>query len=263
MWKIALTAIAHGDCANWDDTLSTQLNGTTLLVQGTFPASCGERAKYFSLLPPSKYLDSVFRALWQELGGSLSGEVRDGATPGSAKLYTTHNSAPLSELIRDINKFSNNVMARQLFLSLGMSSAEPATIAHSEQAVHDWLVQKQLNFPELALENGAGLSRAERISPHSMALLLQAAQSSPLQPEFEASLPIMGIDGTLKKRLPDSMVTSQAHLKTGTLDGVKAVAGYVRSRSGKQWIMVFFINHPNASAGQRAQDALIEWVQQR
>jgi D-alanyl-D-alanine carboxypeptidase/D-alanyl-D-alanine-endopeptidase (penicillin-binding protein 4) len=257
-----LTTVAQGDCSNWDDAISTQIIDTTLLIQGKFPTSCGERAKYFSPLPHSRYLDSVFRALWQELGGTFSGGMRDGATPNSATLFATHSSAPLSELIRDINKFSNNVMARQLFLSLGMSPTSPATIAHSEQAVHDWLAQKHLDFPELLLENGAGLSRTERISPHSMALLLQAALNSPLQPEFEASLPIMGVDGTLRKRLPDSAVASHAHLKTGTLDGVKTVAGYVQSRSGKQWILVFFINGANASAGKRAQDALIEWVQQ-
>ena len=233
-----------------------------MLIQGTFPASCGERAKYFSPLTHSLYIDTVFRALWQELGGTFSGSVRDGATPNNARLFATHSSAPLSELIRDINKFSNNVMARQLFLSLSVSPSAPATIEHSEQTVHDWLVQKKLSFPELVLENGAGLSRAERISPHSMTLLLQTAQDSPLQSEFEASLPILGVDGTLKKRFRDSAVTRHAHLKTGTLDGVKTVAGYVQSRSGKQWIMVFFINSPNASAGQRAQDALIEWVQQ-
>ena len=258
-----LTVVEQGDCANWDDAISMQMNGAMLLIQGTFPASCGERAKYFSLLPHTKYIDSVFRALWQELGGTLGGGVREEAIFHKSTLFSTHSSAPLSELIRDINKFSNNVMARQLFLSLGMSSAEPATIARSEQAVHGWLAQKQLDFPELVLENGAGLSRTERISPHSMALLLQAAQNSPLQPEFEASLPIIGVDGTLKKRLRESAVTNHAHLKTGSLEGVKTVAGYVQSRSGKKWIVVFFINHPNASAGQRAQDALIEWVQQR
>ena len=257
-----LITISQGDCSNWDDAISTQLNGATLLIQGTFPASCGERAKYFSPLTHSIYIDTVFRALWQELGGTFSGSVRDGATPNNARLFATHSSAPLSELIRDINKFSNNVMARQLFLSLSVSPSAPATIEHSEQTVHDWLVQKKLSFPELVLENGAGLSRAERISPHSMTLLLQTAQDSPLQSEFEASLPILGVDGTLKKRFRDSAVTRHAHLKTGTLDGVKTVAGYVQSRSGKQWIMVFFINSPNASAGQRAQDALIEWVQQ-
>ena len=258
-----LTGVAQGDCANWEDAISPQLNGSMLLIQGTFPAACGERAEYVSLLPHSGYMNAVFRALWQELGGTLSGELHDGTMPSSATLFATHSSAPLSELIRDINKFSNNVMARQLFLSLGMSSAVPANIARSEQAVHDWLVQKQLDLPELVLENGAGLSRAERISPHSMAMLLQAAQDSPLQPEFEASLPIIGVDGTLKKRLHESAAASHAHLKTGSLEGVKAIAGYVQSRSGKQWIMVFFINHANAAAGQRAQNALIEWVQGR
>ena len=258
-----LTVVAQGDCANWDDAVSPQLNDAILSIQGTFPASCGERAEYISLLPHSSYLNAVFRALWKELGGTISGESRDGAMPSSATLFATHYSSPLAELIRDINKFSNNVMARQLFLSLGLSSAAPASIARSEQAVHEWLVQKQLDFPELVLENGAGLSRAERISPHSMALLLQAAQGSPLQPEFEASLPIIGVDGTLKKRLHESAASSHAHLKTGSLEGVKAIAGYVQSCSGKKWILVFFINHPNAAAGQRAQDALIEWVQQR
>jgi D-alanyl-D-alanine carboxypeptidase/D-alanyl-D-alanine-endopeptidase (penicillin-binding protein 4) len=258
-----LTGVAQGDCANWDDAVSPQLNGATLLVQGTFPTACGERAEYVSLLPHSDYMNAVFRALWQELGGTLSGELREGVAPSSATLFATHYSPPLAELIRDINKFSNNVMARQLFLSLGMSTAVPASIARSEQDVRDWLAQKKLNFPELVLENGAGLSRTERISPHSMALLLQAAQSSPLQPEFEASLPIIGVDGTLKKRLHESAANSHAHLKTGSLEGVKTIAGYVQSRSGKQWIVVFFINHPNAAAGQRAQDALIEWVQQR
>ena len=257
-----LAVVAQGDCANWDDAVIPQINGATLLIQGTFPTSCGERAEYINLMPHSNYLNAVFRALWQELGGTFSGELRDGEMPGSAALFATHNSAPLSELIRDINKFSNNVMARQLFLGLGMSPATPANIARSEQAVHDWLVQKQLNFPELVLENGAGLSRAERISAHSMALLLQSAQHSPLQAEFEASLPIAGVDGTMKKRLHESTATRHAHLKTGSLEGVKTLAGYVQSRGGKQWIMVFFINHPNASAGQRAQDALIEWVRQ-
>jgi len=258
-----LRIVAQEDCANWDDAVFPQLNGATLVLQGTFSPSCGERAKYISLLPHAGYMNAVFRSLWQELGGTFSGELREDVVPSSATLFSTHSSAPLSELIRDINKFSNNVMARQLFLSLSISPSAPASTAHSEQAVRDWLAQKQLGFPDLVLENGAGLSRAERISPHSMALLLQSAQNSPMQPEFEASLPIVGIDGTLKKRLHDSMAASHAHLKTGSLEGVKTIAGYVQSRNGKQWIMVFFINHPNASAGQRAQDALIEWVQQQ
>lgn len=283
---------ARINCDNWDDKISAQLNGDTVNVQGSFPSQCGECEQYICLLPHPQYMYSVFHALWQEMGGTISGEMREGVVQDSATLFSTHHSAPLSELIRDINKFSNNVMARQLFLSLGYSTDDvlleaatpvpcdmpgcapdsaplqhavipPASIARSDQAVRGWLAKKGLHFPELVLENGAGLSRHERISPLNLSLLLQSAERSPLSAEFEASLPIVGVDGTLKKRLKDSATTTHAHLKTGSLEGVKAVAGYVQARSGKQWIMVFIINHPNAYAGQQAQDALIEWVQQR
>ncbi|MFZ1811601.1 MAG: D-alanyl-D-alanine carboxypeptidase/D-alanyl-D-alanine-endopeptidase, partial [Candidatus Nitrotoga sp.] len=213
--------------------------------------------------PPPLYLDAVFRALWQEMGGLLQGRLREGIVPGSATLFATHHSAPLAELIRDINKFSNNVMARQLFLSLGRTAETSANVTDSELTIRNWLTQKKLYFPELVLENGAGLSRRERISARSLALLLRSAQRSPLSTEFEASLPIVGVDGTFKKRLTDSEAANHAHLKTGSLEGVQAIAGYVQSRSGKQWILVFLINHPNAVAGKQAQNALIEWIQRR
>ena len=255
--------IEPADCSNWEDGISTQLDGATVRLQGVFPTQCGECEQHVCLLPPAQYLYSVFRALWQEMGGSLSGELRESTLPRSATLYATHTSNPMAEVIRDINKFSNNVMARQVFLSLSGNSEEPASLARSEAAIRNWLAQKKLRFPELVLENGSGLSRIERISPQHMALLLQSAQRSPLAAEFEASLPILGVDGTLKKRLKESVATAQAHLKTGSLKGVQAVAGYVLSRSGKRWLMVFLINHPNAGAGQLAQNALIEWIQSR
>jgi len=256
-------AAAQGNCNDWNDALSMQLQGDTLLVQGVFPAQCGERERHVSLLSHPGYLYAVFRALWQEMGGLLQGTLREGTVPGSAILFATHHSAPLADLIRDINKFSNNVMARQLFLSLGGTAELPASLNHSELTIRNWLAHKKLHFPELILENGAGLSRRERISTRSLALLLSSAQRSPLSTEFEASLPIVGVDGTFKKRLTDSEAANHAHLKTGSLEGVQAIAGYVQSRSGKQWILVFLINHPNAAAGQQAQNALIEWIQRR
>jgi D-alanyl-D-alanine carboxypeptidase/D-alanyl-D-alanine-endopeptidase (penicillin-binding protein 4) len=126
-----------------------------------------------------------------------------------------------------------------------------------------WLGQKKLDFPELVLENGAGLSRHERISTEHLAQLLQSASKNPLSAEFVASLPILGIDGSVKKRLKGSAAASHAHLKTGTLEGVKTIAGYVQSKGGKEWSVVFLINHPNAKLGAAAQDALIEWVQKQ
>ena len=302
-------------CDKWDDTIRVQPDGDSVILQGGYPGECGEREQNLSLLPHTRFVEAVFRAVWQEVGGTLRGKLREGAVSSSAQLFATHLSDPLSTVIRDINKFSNNVMARQLFLTLGAATSIPSPIAglpqdrpqgerlmkplanrldwqttpikslvmaeptsrvkdwgegatftnlaRSTQAVYDWLQKQQLDFPELVLENGAGLSRTERISPHSMALLLQRAANHPLSAELQASLPIVGVDGSMKKRLKESAAANHAHLKTGTLDGVKTIAGYVRSKNGKEWTVVFFINHPNAKHGQAAQDALIEWVQKR
>jgi D-alanyl-D-alanine carboxypeptidase/D-alanyl-D-alanine-endopeptidase (penicillin-binding protein 4) len=263
-----LTPQASGNCDDWDDTISIQATGERILLQGGYPAACGEREHSLSVLPHSRHVDAVFRAVWQQLGGSLSGKQRDGELRLGAQLFSTHRSEPLSLAIRDINKYSNNVMARQLFLTLGTATSDAAiggnltaSIPRSTLAMQNWLAQKGLVFPELVLENGAGLSRKERISAQHMAQLLQHVATSPLSAELIASLPILGVDGSVKKRLKNSPAASHAHLKTGTLEGVKTLAGYVKARSGKEWIVVFFINHPNAKRGQAAQDALIEWLQ--
>jgi len=256
-----LTTEPEGGCSGWDDGILVQPGGDSVVLQGGYPGDCGEREHHLSVMPHTRYVEAVFRALWKELGGTLQGELREGAAGDSAKLFSTHHSDPLSGIIRDINKFSNNVMARQLFLTLG--AAEQASIERSVQAVQNWLHRQRLDFPELVLENGAGLSRNERISAQHLAQLLQRAATHPLNAELRASLPILGVDGSVKKRLRESPSAGHAHLKTGTLEGVKTIAGYVRSRNRREWVVVFFINHPNAKLGQDAQDALIQWVQQR
>lgn len=258
---------SKNNCDNWDDSVLVQPGGDSVVLQGGYPGECGEREQHLSVMPHTRYMEAVFRALWLELGGSLKGKQRDGVARGNAQLFSTHLSEPLSAVIRDINKFSNNVMARQLFLTLGAAvqdgAAASTNLERSTRAVQDWLQKQRLDFPELVLENGAGLSRSERISAAHLAQLLQHAATHPLSAEFEASLPILGVDGSVKKRLRESAAANRAHLKTGTLEGVKTIAGYVRSRGGREWVVVFFINHPNAKYGQAAQDALIEWVQAR
>ena len=271
-------------CGDWDGNIRVQLIGNVIRLQGSYPSLCGEHDKAISLLPHARYFDAVFRSLWQEMGGTLLGSTRDGSTPVSAMLLATHYSQPLSEIIRDINKFSNNVMARQLLISLSLNKEvplinaprlellpdtlspvippSPASVELSEIALRNWIANKGFDFPELVVENGAGLSRKERISPHNIAILLQDMQLSPFSAEIEASLPIVGVDGTMRKRHDNCAVTAHAHLKTGSLEGVKSIAGYLQSRSGKQWLLVFIINHPNASRGQQAQDELIEWLEQ-
>ncbi|HTJ97731.1 MAG TPA: D-alanyl-D-alanine carboxypeptidase/D-alanyl-D-alanine-endopeptidase [Rhodocyclaceae bacterium] len=259
LYLISQVNLVDGDCGDWKERLRTDVSERQdrfhLVITGNYPRSCGDQAWNLGVLEHPQYVFGVFRQLWEELGGSISGGVREGVIPANARELGNIESAPLSEIIRDINKFSNNVMARQLYLALGNGNP-----ANSATTVRTWLNKKSLNLPELVLENGSGLSRNERISAASLAALLNSAWKGPLMPEMMASLPILGIDGTLKKRLRDGNATGQGHLKTGTLEGVKTIAGYMRDKQGKWQIVVFLINHPQAAAGQAAQDALLQWV---
>jgi D-alanyl-D-alanine carboxypeptidase/D-alanyl-D-alanine-endopeptidase (penicillin-binding protein 4) len=113
------------------------------------------------------------------------------------------------------------------------------------------------------LDNGSGLSRSARISPRHLGEILIAAWRSPLMPEFVASLPLVAHDGTMRKRLPASPVAGRAHIKTGYLDNVRSIAGYVQDATGRMLAVVFIINHPSAKYSQAAQDALLEWLYTR
>jgi D-alanyl-D-alanine carboxypeptidase/D-alanyl-D-alanine-endopeptidase (penicillin-binding protein 4) len=232
-----------------------------LVFQGKFPKGCGEKSKNFSLLTPNEYLQAVFEQTWRELGGKFGGKVRDGMVPASARPLSTWQSPPVSEVIRDINKWSNNVMARQLFLTLGLDGgASPATTATADSAVRGWLKEAGLEFPELVLENGSGLSREERISVRNLARILERGWDSPLMPEYLASLPIPAVDGTLRRRLKGSDAAGKAHLKSGYLEGVRAVAGYLQDYRGRWLILVCIINHKNAIRAQPFLDAVVDWA---
>ncbi len=261
----AAVRAGDGPCADWRAGISADFhsNGASARANfsGSMPASCGERDWNASLLAQPDYVYGVFRQLWQELGGTISGGWRDGAVPADARLLAASKSASNAEVVRDINKFSNNVMARQLFLTLGAEMlSPPASSARSVQVLQSWLAQKKLDFPELVLDNGAGLSREARISAQHMGRLLLDAWHSAVMPELMSSLPLVAYDGTMRRRLRFESIAGQAHIKTGSLNGTRTLAGYVLDKHGRRRVVVLFINHPNAAAAQPAQDALLEWV---
>lgn len=256
---------ARGPCEDWRSALGMEVKrrpgGAELALKGHYPTTCGEQDLNLCPLGNGSYVYGVFKQLWGELGGTIRGGYRSGAVPAGARLLETFESPPLAEVVRDINKFSNNLMARQVFLTIGAERfGPPATVDKAAEAIRTWLAGKKLGFPELVLDNGAGLSRAARISPRHLAALLRSAYRSPVFSELESSLPIASLDGTMKKRLKGEPVAGHAHVKTGSLDGVKALAGYVLDRKGRRMVVVFMINHPGAAAGKAAQDALLEWV---
>jgi D-alanyl-D-alanine carboxypeptidase/D-alanyl-D-alanine-endopeptidase (penicillin-binding protein 4) len=261
-------SLTDGPCGDWVSKLKFEAQGSgenaRFTVSGTYARDCGERTRSFSVLDHRPYAGALFVQLWKELGGTFTGKVRDGSLPPGARLLTSATSPQLSEVVRDINKFSNNVMARQLFLTLAaVADSTPGTTEKARNVIRRWLEQKRMPIPELAMENGSGLSRLERISARSMGDLLLAAFRSAVMPELMASLPVFAVDGTMRKRLGQPQVAGQAHIKGGTLSGVRAIAGYVLDAQGRRVVVVFIVNHANAPNAMAAQDALLRWVHQR
>jgi D-alanyl-D-alanine carboxypeptidase/D-alanyl-D-alanine-endopeptidase (penicillin-binding protein 4) len=204
----------------------------------------------------------MIKQLWAEMGGSWIGAVREGTVSPAAKLLYVHESEPLAQIVRDINKFSNNVMARQLFLTLAAETGgAPARPENAFNSIRKLLAERSIRAPELMMENGSGLSRLERASAATIAAVLQAAWKSAVMPEFISSLPLAAADGTMKKRLLGEAIAGHAHIKTGLLQDARSIAGYVLDRHGRRHLVVIIINHPRASAeGQPALDAMLSWV---
>ena len=228
---------------------------------GFYPVSCGERDLNVALHQPEDYVAGMIRALWTEMGGSWSGRIREGTAGPNARLLYTHESETLSEIARDINKFSNNVMARQLYLTLAAElGGPPAQPEAAARAIAQWLAFKDIPSKDLVIENGSGLSRLERASAATLMALLQAAWKSPVMPEFVATLPVAAADGTMRKRLHGGAVAGNAHIKTGLLSDARAMGGYVLDRYGKRHAVVMIANHPNAPQAEAAFDALLQWI---
>jgi len=248
----------EGGCGDWRGRLRADINDPmNLRFGGAYPLACGERAIYLGALEHTNYFAAVFRAMWEREDGSWTGKVREGGVPATARLVAAQESAPLAMLIRDINKFSNNVMTQQLFLTLGAAGGEAGNPERGASAVRGLLAARGIAAPELILENGCGLSRVERVSAGTLAAVLVDAWKSQWMPELMASLPVSGVDGTMQRR---NVVSGAAHMKTGMLEDTRAVAGYVLAASGKRYVVVGIINHPAASRGTGAHDALIDWV---
>jgi len=248
----------EGGCGDWRGRLRADIDDPmNIRIAGVYPLACGEHAIYLGALEHTSYFAAVFRAMWEREGGSWTGKVSAGTVPATARLIAAQESPSLAMLIRDINKFSNNVMTQQLFLTLGAASGAPGNPARGATAVRGLLAARGIDAPELILENGCGLSRIERISTGTLANVLADAWKSQWMAELMSSLPISGVDGTMKGR---NVPAGAAHMKTGMLEDTRAVAGYVLAASGKRYVVVAIINHPNARYGTGAHDALIEWV---
>jgi serine-type D-Ala-D-Ala carboxypeptidase/endopeptidase (penicillin-binding protein 4) len=271
-----VTATTDG-CGDWRSSLRADFsNPNKVRFSGSYSVRCGENTWPVAYIEPASYAMRVIKAMHAASGGVLDGKVRYGSMPRSALLLWQAPSLPLSQIIADVNKFSNNVMAQQVFLTLSAQASPFNTSLHlpgkprtgsfvrsRETAQHWWRQKVGLRAKPPVLDNGSGLSRSERIAVQGLTELLRLAASHTSAQVFSNSLSVAGVDGTtanMAKRGIAMNALGNAQLKTGTLRDVVAVAGYATGKSGQRYSVVGIVNHPNAGAARPALDALVEWA---
>jgi serine-type D-Ala-D-Ala carboxypeptidase/endopeptidase (penicillin-binding protein 4) len=263
------------DCAQWEahwrlpTTTELQPGRHVIALQGGFPRNCTARA-FLQLLDRDVLAERLVRAVWVSLGGVWrQGPTRadEGAVPAGAWRVARHDARPWGEVLRGMNKTSDNALTRLLFLQLGLAEAaaqpDAPSLALAQRAVQRWFDERGIASPGLVMDNGSGLSRTERITARTMAHMIEAALRGRHAPELLMSLPVAGVDGTMRRRLKGTPAEGWARLKTGTLRNVAALAGTVKDTRGDDWIVVAFINHDEVhrdGAGRKVLDTLIDWV---
>ena len=258
--------LVDGPCRGYQAGISfdvrDQETARTVVFSGSFPKACAPYSLSRSVLEHDTFAFGLFGALWRGLGGRHRGRSSRGTVGDGVEPVLTWHSRPLGEVIRSINKYSNNVMTRQLLYTLGAQGSDaPGTREGGVEVVRGYLVDRGLSPESLVIDNGAGLSRETRISAALLADVLQLAESSPYGAEFMASMSIGGLDGTTRGRF-DDREEGRAHVKTGRLDHVTALAGYVHAASGKTYVVTAMVNATDAHRGPGGEflNELVSWV---
>ncbi|OGL64341.1 MAG: D-alanyl-D-alanine carboxypeptidase/D-alanyl-D-alanine-endopeptidase [Candidatus Tectomicrobia bacterium RIFCSPLOWO2_12_FULL_69_37] len=204
-------------------------------VGGTIPANSRRLSYPVTISEPALYAAGAFALFLKEAGVALGGEVRRGATPKEAELLARTLSRPLGELVRDVNKVSSNFMAEQILKTLGAEELGlPGTAEKGLRVVHDFLAAVGVPADAFELADGSGLSRGNRFTAEGLVALLEGVHRDfRLRPEFEASLAVVGIDGTVRRKMQRTSSVRRARVKSGLLDRVQTLSGYAVADNGE------------------------------
>ena len=240
-------AIAGDECDDWRlraaPAIEDRGDRGAISFGGTYPLACGERDWWIAMLDHPHYVRAMFDTYFRAAGGRFAGGVKERRAPADATPFAMLESPPLYDVVRDVNKLSNNVMARQIFLTLATTSGKaPATTAKAADAIKRWLAARKLAMPGLVLENGSGLSRHERNTAGGLNRLLIAAEREQRARRIRELARRRGDRRHRRAAVPNGAVAGQALLKTGSLEGVRALAGYVIDASGRRFIVVAIVN---------------------
>ncbi len=257
--------LVGGRCAGYGDRIGYRVvspQRDRVVFSGTMSMHCGPELFTRAVMQAPEYAYGTFVQLWRELGGRIAGGYAHRAAPPRARAVLDFESLPLAEIVRLTNKFSNNTMARTILLTLGERRyGAPATLGKGITVIEDWAREHRIPLDGTVIVNGSGLSRRTRIDAETLAALLRVAYHSNFAPEYLASLPIAGVDGTLQRHMQETP-PGAVRLKTGHIDDVSAVAGYVRTRSERTFVLVSLVNDPRVATGaaERLHQALVDWI---
>lgn len=280
----ASVPLTQAPCADWRTALRAEFDDPDRVrLGGSYSRRCGERSWPVAYVDPARFAARAIEGLWRANGGLMTGEVRQGPVPASARLLHEAWSLPLQDIVADVNGFSNNIMAQQVFLTLGRvpesavgagSSAQaarrepalvvPATPEGARQRLGQWWLSRfGPRLPGPVLVNGSGLSRDERITAEALVALLRDAVHHPNGPAWAQTLPVAGVSGTAARMGARGILKNalgNARIKTGSLRDVVSVAGYVNGVGGEVWAVVAIANHPEAERARPVLDAVLEWA---
>lgn len=272
-----------GGCGDWKTAIGYHLqrnkDGTVRVrFDGALPAACGPKNFNVISFEADEYFERLFRALWVRDGRTWKGHVRTGKVPDKAERLLVHTSPDAGDVVKLVNKWSNNTMARHVFLTLGVANlekeAEEAGVEIEEGKLHRgirledaraviaaWQQKQGIETKDFFFENGSGLSRTTVVTARAMAQTLAVGAQGPYAPEFMASLPITGEDGTMARR---KVAVSWGRIKTGFLRDVRSIAGYVHAQDGRRYAVYAAVHGERSMPGAQAfLDSVIRWVYER
>ena len=258
-------SLQAGICRGFQRGITISANDAIdkMTFSGKFPSGCNQYAMDRTVLSHNEFAYGLVMSLWRESGGVFAGTWKNAVAPEDVEPIVEFRSLPLADVISRVNKHSNNVMARQILHTLSAEVlGRPGSEEGGRKVVREWLLENGMVFSELAFDNGAGLSRDARITAEDMGSMLRFAWRQPYMPEYLSSLSLSGLDGTLSRRFRDRTLAGKAHLKTGSMDHVTAISGYLQARSGRRFSVVALQNYEDVhrGPGEEVQEALLRWL---
>ena len=240
-------SIGSGDCRNFRSQVSfrEQLRKKilTIVIDGIFPAACSEIDHDLAITKTEHYFFGAFKKIWLDSGGKINGYFKRKRKSDRNLLIAQTFSNDLDSALRLMLKESDNLTARNIFLSLTGDSIRKE-YRSTRKFLYRSMKENNIYWPyQNFIENGSGLSRKARLRPESIMSLIEKIDQDTKYSEIRSMLPISGIDGTLKNIYRSNLLLGQMKLKTGTLNGVRCLAGFVSSVSGKNYRFVFMHNN--------------------